>query len=123
MPALLSSDALALLDLLAYIYLENNRPEKAVVVLNAISVLGQADARALTLLALALLRSGKPEKALSTLERVAMSGGVNAIFHLVRAQALLALGRTEESMAAMQAYVALRSAAPTTRADSATPIS
>jgi len=123
MPALLSSDALELLGLLAYIYLENNRPEKAVVVLNAISVLGQADTRSLTLLALAQLRSGKPDTALSTLERVAMSGGINAVFHLVRAQALLALGRTEESTAAMQAYVALRTAAPTTRADRAIPSS
>lgn len=120
MPASLSSDAIELLDLLAYVYLENNRPEKAVIVLNALSALGQTDARSLTLLGLALLRSGKPETALSTLERVAMSGGVNAAFHLVRAQALFALERSEEAGAAMQAYVALRAAAASTRADAGT---
>lgn len=121
MPASLSGDALELLDLLAYVYLENNRPEKAVILLNALSALGQSDVRSLALLALALLRSGKPDAALATLERVAMAGGVDAVFHLVRAQALFALDRTEEAGAAMQAYVALRSAAPTTRADRASP--
>lgn len=123
MPASLSTDAIELLDLLAYVYLENNRPEKAVVLLNALSALGQSDSRSLTLLALALLRSGKPQTALSTLERVAMAGGVNAVFHLVRAQALFALERTEEAGAAMQAYVALRAASTSTRADSAPPTS
>lgn len=121
MPAPLSRDALELLDLLAYVYLENNRPEKAVILLNALSALGQSDARSLALLALALLRSGKPGAALDALERVAMSGGVNAVFHLVRAQALFALERTEEAEAAMQAYVALRAAVTTTRADRASP--
>lgn len=39
----LTPDARELLSLLAYVYLENNRPEKTAVVLNALRTLGLAD--------------------------------------------------------------------------------
>jgi hypothetical protein len=100
-----------LLDLLAYIYLENDRPEKAAVLLAALDALGLASARQRVSLGLAQLRSDKPEAALATLERLLMQGGPGAnaaAFHLVRAQALSALGRAPEAQAAMRAYVALR---------------
>ena len=112
----LPPDARELLSLLAYVYLENNRPEKTAVVLNALRTLGQADARQLATLALAQLRAGKPDAALSTLDQLAMQGGVDAPFHLIRSLALLALERRDEAAAAMRAYVALRpapAAAPT----------
>ena len=108
----LSADSVALLGLLAYVYLENDRPDKAAVLLAALDQLGAANARQQVSLALAQLRAGKPEPALATLERVAMRGGVDAVFHLVRAQTLQALERQEESAAAMRAYVAQRSATP-----------
>ncbi|NGR07922.1 tetratricopeptide repeat protein [bacterium SGD-2] len=98
----------ALLDLLSYIYLENDRPDKAAVLLAALDELGLADARQRVSLALAQLRSGKPESALSTLDRVALEGGMSGAFHLVRAQALVALGREPEALAAMRAYMDLR---------------
>lgn len=98
----------ALLDLLSYIYLENDRPDKAAVLLAALDELGLADARQRVSLALAQLRSGKPESALSTLDRVALEGGMSDAFHLVRAQALVALGREPEALAAMRAYMDLR---------------
>lgn len=98
----------ALLDLLAYIYLENDRPEKAAVLLAALDELGLADARQRVSLALAQLRSGKPETALGTLDRVALQGGLTSAFHLVRAQTLVALGREAEAEAAMRAYMDLR---------------
>jgi len=107
-------DSVELLGLLSYIYLENNRPEKAAVLLAALETLGHADARRRVSLALAQLRSGKPESALATLERAAMRGDVDAPFHLVRAQVLLALGRRDEAAAAMRAYVAMRAATPPT---------
>lgn len=112
----LTSDARELLSLLAYVYLENNRPEKSAVLLNALRTLGLADNRQLATLALAQLRAGKSEAALSTLDLLAMQGGVDASFHLIRSQALLALERRDEAAAAMRAYVALRpapAAAPT----------
>lgn len=115
----LAPDSVELLGLLSYIYLENNRPEKAAVLLAALETLGQADARRRVSLALAQLRSGKPESALATLERAAMRGDVDATFHLVRAQVLLALERRDEAAAAMRAYVALRAATPPT--DTAAP--
>ncbi|MGY6268536.1 type III secretion apparatus assembly chaperone SctY [Achromobacter denitrificans] len=107
----LKHEARELLSLLAYVYLENNRPEKAAVLLNALRALGLADARELATLALSQLRAGKPETALSTLDALAMQGGVGAPFHLIRSQALLALERRDEAAAAMRAYVASRPAA------------
>lgn len=115
-PMPLTSDARELLSLLAYVYLENNRPEKSAVLLNALRTLGLADNRQLATLALAQLRAGKSEAALSTLDLLAMQGGMDASFHLIRSQALLALERRDEAAAAMRAYVALRpaqAAAPT----------
>ncbi len=100
-----------LLDLLSYIYQENDRPEKAAVLLAALEELGLADARLRVSLALAQLRSGKPDTALATLERVAMQGGMSAVFHLVRAQTLITLERRAEAEAAMRAYIALRTTA------------
>ncbi|HET8597402.1 MAG TPA: hypothetical protein VFM22_06555 [Castellaniella sp.] len=97
-----------LLDLLSYIYLENDRPEKAAVLLAALDELGLADARQRVSLALAQLRAGKPETAIGTLDRVALQGGLSSAFHLVRAQTLVALGREAEAEAAMRAYVDLR---------------
>ena len=112
----LMPDARELLSLLAYVYLENNRPEKSAVLLNALRTLGLADNRQLATLALAQLRAGKSEAALATLDLLAMQGGIDASFHLIRSQALLALERRDEAAAAMRAYVALRpapAAAPT----------
>ena len=108
----LGGSSTELLDLLSYIYLENDRPEKAAVLLAALDELGLADARQRVSLALAQLRSGKPESALATLDRVAMQGGLSAAFHLVRAQALVTLGRDLEAEAAMRAYIAMRAAPP-----------
>lgn len=98
----------ALLDLLAHVYLENNRPEKAAVLLEALQALGLADARRLTALAWSQLRSGKPAAALDTLDQVALHGETGIAFHLVRAQTLVALDRITEANAAMQAYIQLR---------------
>ena len=101
-----------LLDLLSYIYQENDRPEKAAVLLTALDELRLANTRLRVSLALAQLRSGKPDTALATLERVALQGGMNAAFHLVRAQTLVVLERHAEAAAAMRAYIAMRATAP-----------
>src|SRR5690606_14034344 len=74
-PMPLKHEARELLSLLAYVYLENNRPEKTAVLLNALRALGLAGTRELATLALAQLRAGKAEAALSTLEALAMQGG------------------------------------------------
>lgn len=97
-----------LMDLLAYIYLQNGFPDKAAVLVAARDVLKPDDARALLMLAVAQVRSSKPQRALNTLDRLAMLGAMDATFHLVRAQALHALARKEEAASAMRAYVAMR---------------
>lgn len=109
-PGPLAAESGTLLDLLAYIYIENDRPEKAAVLLAALDALGVSDVRQRIALALAQLRSGKPETALGTLDRVALQGGMSAAFHLVRAQTLGALDRGAEAEAAMRAYIAVRAA-------------
>lgn len=100
-----------LMDLLGYVYLQNNRPDKAAVLLAARDVLAPDHPRSLLTLALAQVRSAKPGRALDTLDRLALQGAMDAAFHLVRAQALQALGRADEAASAMRAYVALRGAA------------
>lgn len=99
-----------LMDLLAYVYLQNNRADKAAVLLAARDVLAPDHPRALLTLALAQVRAAKPARALDTLDRLALLGAMDGAFHLVRAQALQALGRADEAAGAMRAFIALRGA-------------
>lgn len=108
----MNQDEQALLSLMAYVYLQNARPDKAAVVMASMDLLVPGQPMVLRTLALAQMRSGKPERALTTLDQLAMAGGVDAAFHLMRAGALGALERREESAAAMQAYLALRALPP-----------
>lgn len=64
-----------LMDLLGYVYLQNNRPDKAAVLLAARDVLAPDHPRTLLTLALAQVRSAKPGRALDTLDRLALQGG------------------------------------------------
>ena len=102
------AESIELMDLLAYVYLQNRLPDKAAVLLAARNVLAPDDPRALLALALAQVRSAKPQRALNTLEQLALLGAIDAPFHLVRAQALQALDRRDEAASAMRAFVALR---------------
>lgn len=102
----------ALLDLLAYVYLENDRPEKAAVLLSALETLGLANTRQRTALAWAHLRAGKPAAALDALDQLVLQGETGIAFHLVRAQVLVALDRAAEAQAAMQTYIDLRAGGP-----------
>lgn len=106
--------SIELMDLLAFVYLQNGLPDKAAVLLAARNILAPEDARALLSLALAQVRSAKPQRALNTLEQLALLGAMDASFHLVRAQALHALGRRDEAAGAMRAFVALRNTAEPT---------
>ena len=92
-----------LMDLLGYVYLQNNRPDKAAVLLAARDVLAPDHPRTLLTLALAQVRSAKPGRALDTLDRLALQGAMDAAFHLVRAQALQALDRGDGAASAMRA--------------------
>ena len=58
-PAMLSDESRELISLLAFIYLENNRPERATALLHALEAVKASDNRNRAL-ALAQLRSGKP---------------------------------------------------------------
>ena len=104
----ISEEAHELLGLMAYIYLEYNRPEKSVILLQALDAIGSTNSREQAMLALAQLRVGKPDTALDTLDRLALSGTQDASCHLIRSQALHALQRPIEAQAAMQTYLRLR---------------
>lgn len=108
----LGPDTRELLELLAFTYLENGRPDKAAALLAALETLQLADSRTRTALALAYLRAGKPDTALAVLERTALAGRIDATFHLVHAQTLSALQRRDEAAVAMRAYTSLRPASP-----------
>lgn len=99
------------IQLLAFVFLQNARPEKAAVLLSALDLLMPGQRRALRALALAQVRSARPQQALETLERLAMAGGIDASLHLLRAQALSLLARQAEASAAMQTYLHMRKSA------------
>lgn len=101
-----------LMHLLAYVYLEHHREDKAIVLMQAVEALGQADSRALALLALAQRKANQPEQALLTLDRIVpdtVDAALAPVLHLIRAQALQALDRSDEAYQSMQAYIGGRS--------------
>ncbi len=106
--ATLTAASRELLSLLAFIYMENNRPEKAAALLSALEAMNAGDPRSRCTLALAELRAGKPGQALKTLETLALRDPPSAAFHLIRAGCLHELHQPAEAAAAMRAYLALR---------------
>jgi Flp pilus assembly protein TadD len=101
-----------IVQLLAFAYLQNARPEKAAVLLAALDAVAPGQRKVLRALALAQLRCGQPQSALDTLERVALCGGIDAAFHLLRARALIACERRLEAAAAVASCLAMRRARP-----------
>jgi len=99
-----------LVQLLAYAFLQNARPDKAAALLAALDAVTPGQRQVMRALALAQVRSGQPGQALDTLDRVAISGGIDAAFHLLRARALAACERRIEAGAAMAACLAARAA-------------
>ena len=93
---------------MAFVYLQNGRPDKASILYLALDSLTPGDRHTLRSLAVAQLKNGTPEIALATLDRLAMAGGIDMTFHLLRAKALVALGRTEESNVAIGNYLDMR---------------
>lgn len=99
-----------LVQLLAWAYLQNARPQKAATLLAALDVVAPGQRQVLRTLALALMRSDEPQRALDTLDRMAITGPADAAWHLLRARALSACGRGMEASAAMAACLSARSA-------------
>lgn len=106
----MNEEQISFVELLAYVFLQNARPDKAAALLAALDALMPGRRKALCALALAQIRSAKPRQALETLDRLALAGGIDAAFHLLRAQALSLLARRTEATAAMQTYLQMRQA-------------
>ena len=109
-------DTQGFLALLAYVLLQNARPEKAAVLLEALDLIEPEQPRTLRSLAVAQIRSAKPDRALETLDHLAMTGAADATFHLLRAQALQALNRPQEAASAMQNFLSMRGLPSTSEA-------
>jgi ATP/maltotriose-dependent transcriptional regulator MalT len=107
-PAASHRDVCEFLELLAFTYLQNNRPRKAAVLLMAADRLEILKDRALLMLAMAQQRSGDATQALATLDRLEALGSPNALLHALRARAWAALHQPVESQAAMREYLAAR---------------
>ena len=96
------------LSLLAFVLLQNDRPEKAVALLDALDAAQPSHPPTLQTLAVAQLRSGKPENALQTIDRLSILDAPLPLLDLLRAQALVAAGRHSEAEAAMAQFLQKR---------------
>lgn len=111
----MTSSESSLLSLLAFVLMQNARPQRAATLLSVLNIMEPANPHTLRSLAVALLRSGKADHALETLDQLAMAGGIDATFHLLRAQALVAMQRPLEAAAAMKTFQQIRGEAKAPR--------
>lgn len=99
------------LRVLADVYLEQERPGEALILLRALARLAPTEAGVWRALGYAGLRAGEPDEALKatdTLLRLEPPGEDNAPILLLRAQALRALGRAVEAQDSLNRYLQLR---------------
>ncbi|WP_295405691.1 tetratricopeptide repeat protein [uncultured Thiocystis sp.] len=110
-----SQERTQVLRVLAEVYLEQERPADARVLLRALARLAPEDAGVWRALSYASLRAQVPEDALNaadTLLRLETANPDNAPILLLRAQALRALGRAAEAQDSLNRYLQWRSDAP-----------
>lgn len=101
----LDSISVETIELLAYLYLQNNRSLKTIALLQVVTDLQCATARGQATLALAQLRAGRAESAIQTLQQLKQLNSDFPIRHLILAQALCVLNRKQEAEQAMQLYI------------------
>ncbi|WP_168735330.1 type III secretion apparatus assembly chaperone SctY [Pseudothauera rhizosphaerae] len=104
-------DDRALMRLLAYVYLHNGMPEKAVALFAALRALDADDRDAAKGLAWAHLEADKPQAALKVLDTIVGPGEPGAVVQLLRARAFARLDQNDDAQVAMRAFLALRDAA------------
>lgn len=104
----LPPESLALIELMAFSYLQCRRPGHAAKLFALLACDAQCDDRLLGAFALAQLRSGFAEAALGTLARASLASQLAPPFQLLRAQALQNLQRRDEATVAMRAFVSSR---------------
>ncbi len=96
------------LSLLAFVLLQNGRPEKAAALMDALDAVLPAHPPTLKTLAVAQLRSGQATNALQTLDRLELLGESEPLLDLLRAQALAASGQRSEAEVAMAHFLQQR---------------
>ncbi|CAM3768513.1 Type III secretion protein [Bordetella sputigena] len=107
----LPAETIELLQVLAFLQLQNGKARDAIALLEACDQAGGCHGRSLILLAYAHLRANAPAKALTVLDRADPPALALPAYRVVRAQALAAAGRHDEARQAMKAYAATRTAA------------
>ena len=99
------------LRVLADVYLEQERPGEALILLRALARLAPTDPGVWRALGYACLRAGEAEAALTAVDallRLEAPGEDNAPILLLRAQALRALGRAVEAQDSLNRYLQLQ---------------
>lgn len=109
--AQLPTETIELLQVLAFLLLQNGKARDAIALLEACDQAGGCQGRSLILLAYAHLRADAAETALAVLDRADPLALALPAYRVVRAQALAAAGRHDEARQAMKAYAATRAAA------------
>lgn len=110
-----SQERTEVLKVLADVYLGQDRPAEALILLRALSRLAPEDAGVWRALGYACLRAGEPEEALSaadTLLRLERPSPDTLPVLLLRAQALYALGRVREAQDSLSRYLQQRAETP-----------
>ncbi|MQA40708.1 type III secretion apparatus assembly chaperone SctY [Rugamonas aquatica] len=107
----MSSNALDLIQLLAYVYVQNGAPCRAESLYAALHVLEPDNSIVAKALAWASIEAGQPLQALKVLDGVVGPREPDALLQLLRARAFARLERDDDAHVAMQAFLALRTAA------------
>ncbi len=100
-----------LLRVLAHVYLEHQRPEKAIILLEALAVFHPGARHLLKPLALAYLAAGRYEDGATAAQRFlngAADGETVAPMYIIESRALWALGRKEDARRSVRRFIEAR---------------
>lgn len=107
----MSSNALPLIRLLAYVYVQNGAPARAEPLYAALRLLAPKDMGGVISLAWASVEAGKPWQALAVLDGLPARMRDDPLHLLLRARACARLERDDDARVAMQEFLALRARA------------
>lgn len=96
------------LQVLADVYLDQGQPDRAAILLEALTVLEPGKIEVLRVLSYAWLLAGRHENALATIDALLQQDAAmpdNAPALLIRSKALWALGRVTEAQESLQRYL------------------
>lgn len=103
--------AIKALKVLAHVYIEHGRADKATELLQALDYLGYSSNQTLALLALAELLNGKPDSALQIIQRMVLAADedhLQGAINLIHAQVLHKLEIYDDALELFNKYIEFR---------------